>query len=250
MLIDSHAHLCDAKYSRIVEQIIAEASQTGVKKIVDVGYNRETIERSTRISAQYDSVFSAFGFHPHDAKSVTVADIEWLLEQLGNPKCAAVGEIGLDGQKEYSPMPVQIEILEKILDAVKDTGKPVVLHSRGREEEVLDRVSRAGIQKAVFHCYTGDLQTARKIIDRGYYLSFTGIITFPKARPDWLGKIPSDRIMLETDCPYLAPVPKRGKINKPSYLPYICQRAADLYGISTAEMAEITTRNCEEFYRI
>jgi TatD DNase family protein len=161
-----------------------------------------------------------------------------------------VGEIGLDRVKEYSPLRVQRDVLHRQLAMAKECGKPVIFHSRGGEEEVLQAAVSAGIQKAAFHCYTGSWETAKKILDRGHYLSFAGFVTFPKGMPDWMGQVPLDRVLIETDCPYLAPVPYRGKRNEPAYVGHAAEAIARRVGKPLEEVAKATAENAVRLFGI
>jgi TatD DNase family protein len=250
VLFDSHAHLCDPVFTSCLPQILDRASQAGVSRIVDVGYNRPTIERSVQISSFNENVFSAFGFHPHDAKDVKPGDIAWLLEKMNSPKCVAMGEIGLDAVKTYSPMPQQKALLFELLALAREANKPVIFHSRGAEAEVLQAAVSLGISQAVFHCYTGSPETAQQIIQGGYYISFAGFLTYKKGLPEWLSQIPDERILIETDCPYLAPVPFRGKQNEPSYISHTNLALAKALNLSPEECAGITARNASRFFGI
>lgn len=250
MLFDSHAHLNDPQYAGDLSAVLKRAQEAGVGAIVDIGYDRKTIARSREISEANEWIYSAFGFHPHEANQISDSDFDWLREQLQYPKCVALGEIGLDAVKNYSPMDVQQKVLHRLMELAGEIGKPVIFHSRGKEKEVLDTAISAHIEKAVFHCYTGDIQTARLIWEQGYYLSFAGFVTFPKGFPSWLAEVPRDRILIETDCPYLAPVPNRGKRNEPAFLAHTCQRIAEHLQISAEEFARLTTENAKRFYNI
>lgn len=250
MLFDSHAHLNDLQYANDIGQVLERAKDAGIEAIVDIGWDRHTIERSKQISETYSWVYSAFGFHPHEAKQVTREDLKWLREQLQYPRCMAFGEIGLDTVKNYSSIEIQKKILEQQLELAKEIEKPVIFHSRGGEKQVLDRAISVGIKKAVFHCYTGDKSTAEKILEQGYYISFAGFVTFPKGLPDWLDRVPLNRLLIETDCPYLAPVPNRGKRNEPCNIVYTCRKIAEALKMSEEEVANITTANAREFYGI
>lgn len=249
-LFDSHAHLCDRQYEKDLPEVLDRAARAGVKWILDVGYDRATILRSREIAEQSPRVYSAFGFHPHDAKTVNDEDYHWLEEQLGHPKCRALGEIGLDTFKNYSPLDDQIRVLEKQLDLARTVNKPVIFHSRGAEAKVLEIARDKGITNAVFHCYTGDEQTALAIVAAGFSLSFTGTITYGKTPPTWISGLPLDRVMVETDCPYLSPVPLRGKRNEPAHLVHTLAALAKLMGVKEEILATATSENAAAFFSI
>ncbi len=248
LLFDSHTHLCDRAFIGEVDAAVERALRAGVETLVDVGYDRETIERSAEISRNHSNVFSAFGFHPHEAGKISPNDIDWLKMQLANPRCIAFGEIGLDFVKNYSDRDSQFSLFEKMMALARILGKPIIFHSRGAEAEVLARACALGVKKAVFHCYTGPEDVAVKIVEAGYYLSFAGYLTFPKGWPAWMGKIPLERIMIETDAPYLTPVPFRGKRNEPAFVEYTCKRLALGLGQPADEIARVTTENAKRFF--
>lgn len=248
VLFDSHTHLCDPAFADDWEAALERARSAGVANLVDVGYDRATIDRSQAIAEQAVGVYTAAGFHPHEAGHVGNADISWLREKLRHPSCVALGEIGLDFVKNYADRDSQYGLLDKMLELAKQVAKPVIFHSRGAEIEVLEKAQSAGIGRAVFHCYTGPENAARRIIEAGYYLSFAGYVTFPKGWPNWIGRISLNRILIETDAPYLAPVPRRGKRNEPAFVEFTCKRLAEGLGMAPQELAEITSENARRFF--
>jgi TatD DNase family protein len=250
MLFDSHAHLNDPKYSDDLDSVLARARTAGVGRIVDVGWDKETIPRSRNISERYDWIYSAFGFHPHEASGITEDDLEWLRQELSYDRCVALGEIGLDTVKNYSPIEEQRRVLRSQLELAKSLNKPVLFHSRGGEAEVLDTAVQYGVTRAVFHCFTGAGEIARQIIEKGYFISLAGFVTFARGMPDWISDLPLNKLLLETDCPYLTPVPFRGKRNEPSFIQYTCTTLAAVLGVSEKELEDITTANAMKFYNI
>lgn len=250
ILFDSHAHINDIQFKDDLDSVVNRAKENNVKYILDVGYNTETIKRSIEISQKYPFVYSAFGFHPHDAKDVKNEDLIWLKTQLNLPKCKALGEIGLDSVKPYSPKEIQEKIFIEQLKLAKESLLPVIFHSRGAEEKVLDYAVDFGIKKAVFHCFTGNENIVKKIMEKGYYISFAGFITYNNSSHLWIKDIPMDKFFIETDCPYLAPVPYRGKRNEPSYVKETALKIADILKISLEAVAETTFRNAKEFFNV
>ncbi len=250
MYFDSHAHINDSKFSEDIDDVVKRARDAGVEYIIDVGYNKDTIKQSLIISKRYSNVFSVLGIHPQDAKDFPLSEIEWLKEQLCTDKCVGFGEIGLDYAKKYSDEKTQTNLLSAQLELAQEINKPLIFHSRDAEQEVLDMAVDKRIKSAVFHCYTGDYKTAMNIINNGYYLSFTGIVTFKNGMPGWINEIPLNRILIETDCPYLAPVPYRGKRNEPSYISNTCSVLAKEFKIKSSELAQITYDNAMNFFSI
>ena len=250
MLFDSHAHINDKVFRDDLDLVLERAKAADVQYIVDIGYNRATIEQSEVISKRIPWIFSAFGFHPHDSKDIETADLEWLKEKLINPKCVAIGEIGLDYVKKHSPVNSQIKVLNNQLEIAKESKLPVIFHSRGAEDVVLKTALSRGIEKAVFHCYTGGEETAVKILESGYFISFAGFITYKKEPPEWIKRISLEQLLIETDSPYLAPVPYRGKRNEPSHVVHTCAKLAETLNLSAEELAEITLANAMTFFGI
>ena len=188
--------------------------------------------------------------HPHDAAKATEDSFVRLRELAGHPKVAAIGEIGLDYHYDFSPRPVQREVFERQLEIAAQARRPVVIHTREAWEDTLALLDGAGATRVsgILHCFTGDERQAREALDRGFYLAFGGVLTFPKADAvRQAARIaPEERLLVETDCPYLAPVPHRGKRNEPAFVVEVIRRLAEVRGRTAEEMAEVTTRNFEQ----
>jgi TatD DNase family protein len=250
MLFDTHAHLNDPVFLPDFKDVLTRAQEAGVRLLLDVGFSRQTITRSKEISSQNSWIYSAFGFHPHEAEKISNEDFDWLKNQLEDSRAVAIGEIGLDFVKSYAPVEIQREVFRKQLEIGADLKKPVILHSRGAEQEVLGICKLLGVKKAVFHCFTGSEETAKQIIDAGYFISFAGFVTFPKGLTEYVASLPTERIFIETDCPYLAPVPKRGKRNEPANVKIICDKLAQIFKMDTGELAKITFDNAVNFFEV
>ena len=256
MLIDSHAHIQGKEYAGERDAVIARAKEAGVEAIIAVGgagdmsSNLEAIE----LAASFPNVYATVGMHPHDAKDVSDEDLHKLRDLAFKPKVIAVGETGLDYYYNHSPRDVQRRVFTRFIHMARATGLPLVVHERdaaGQAAELL-RSEGGGELRGVIHCFTGDYDAAREYLDLGFYLSFTGIITFKNAEAlrDVVGKVPLERMLVETDSPYLTPVPHRGKRNEPAYVRFVAEMIARLKGIVFEKVAETTTRNVYDLFKI
>ncbi len=254
MLIDSHAHLDMDNFKDDLESVIERAVEGGVDKIITIGTDLASSKKALEIAKRYDFIYSTVGFHPHDADSATDEDIEELRSMADDPKVVGWGEIGLDFFYNKSVKDRQIEILKKQLETAYDINLPVVIHNREGDKELLDVLQscRSTGHKGVIHCFSSDLKTAEIFIDMGFYISIPGIVTFKKADTlkEVAAGIPIERLLVETDCPFLAPVPKRGKRNEPFYVTYTAKTVAELRDMDFEELARITTANCKTLFNI
>lgn len=256
MLIDTHAHINMPQYTDLAE-VLARAKASGLKYIIDVGVDPESIERSVALAKKVDEIYSVIGVHPHDAPAVDEKMIKRLRELLGDAaqhKIVGIGETGLDYFKNYSPKETQIEAFKTQIRLANEFKMPLAVHSRQSEDEAITilRETADPDLKVVFHCYAGNVEQAQKILDLGYFISVTGIVTFPKAENirEVVKMLPLDRMMLETDCPYLAPAPNRGKRNEPANVSFIAEKIAEILGISVDEIASKTTQNACQFFNL
>lgn len=263
MLVDTHAHLASHAFSAEGElrAVIERASEAGVTRIVSIGSELEDSQRNVEIAASYPGVFATVGVHPTSVHEVPqegwVDDLRGLSRQ---PKVHAIGEIGLDfyhppqdGGPEDAWRARQERFFRAQLDLAVERNLPVVIHQRDSFEAVAEVMrDYTGKVSAVFHCFNGTPNQARPLLDQGHYLSFTGIVTFPKASEvhDSARFVPDDRLMVETDSPYLAPVPYRGKRCEPAYTRETAARIAELRGVSFEQIAAITSQNAERFFRL
>lgn len=249
MLIDSHAHLDSSQFDADREHVIRHALEANVKIIsiaTDVASSRKTLE----IARKYELRCTA-GIHPHEAEQFAGEEtLHQLRALLAEPEVVAVGEIGLDYWKEYAPRETQQKALKAQLALALELNKPVVIHLRGAAEDLL-KILRAhpGVQ-GVIHSFTEDWALAQKLLELGFYLSVNGIVTFEKSQAlrDAVAKIPLERLLLETDCPYLAPVPMRGQRNEPSFVRYVAQTVAQIKKRSLDDIARATTHNTQEVF--
>jgi len=256
MLIDSHAHIQGEEYAREVDAIIERARAAGVEKIIAVGGagDMSSNTEAVRLAGVHPEIFATVGMHPHDAKEVGEEELRRLRELTAEPKVIAVGETGLDYYYHHSPRDVQRKVFVQFIGLARETGLPLVVHERDAAKDVVELLRRegAGEIRGVIHCFTGTYEAACAYLDLGFYLSFTGIITFKNAEPlrEVVGKVPLDRMLVETDSPYLTPVPHRGKRNEPAYVRLVAEAVAKIKGASLAEVAAITTRNVRSLFEI
>ena len=256
MLIDSHAHIQGKEYAGETEAVIARAREVGVETIIAVGGagDMSSNNQAVALAAQFDNVYATVGMHPHDAKDVGVEELRSLRELASHPKVVAVGETGLDYYYNHSPHEVQRRVFAQFIHMARETELPIVVHERDAAKEVEDllRCEGAGKLRGVIHCFTGNYEAASAYLELGFYLSFTGIITFKNAEPlrEVVRKVALERIFVETDSPYLTPVPHRGKRNEPAYVRFVAETIAKVKGVELAEVARVTSENVKKLFRI
>jgi len=252
-LIDTHAHLDFDDFNQDREEVFNRAHKIGVEKIVNIGADLEGSRRAVELAENQDDVYASVGIHPHEADTVNEESLAEIKALAASSKVKAVGECGLDFYYDNSPRKIQKEAFRKQLDLALELELPVVVHSREAAAETLEILDQTAdfADNLIFHCYAYGPDEIEAIIKRDYYVAFGGLITFKSAQPirDALKKMPLDRILLETDAPYLTPAPHRGKRNEPAYLEHIVKKAAEIKGISAEEMGEITTENAERIYK-
>ena len=247
MWTDTHAHLNAQQFDEDRELVIQRALEAGVTRIVNIGFNRETIPTSLALTERYPFIYTAVGWHPQDAIDLRPGDLEWIEELCKREKVVAIGEIGLDYYWDTSPKDAQDRVFREQIRLARRIGKPIIIHNRDAHHDVVQtlREEKAAEVGGIMHCFSGSWETAKLCLDMNFHLSFGGPITFKNAKQplEVLAKVPLDRLLLETDCPYLTPHPHRGKRNESSYVPLIAEIAANCHGISLEQLAEITTQN-------
>jgi len=242
-LVDSHCHLDDGKFDSDREQVMERALSAGVEMMMAIGTGSE-LDVAIRQAERYPFIYATIGVHPHDASKATEETFAQLRDLASHPKVLAVGEIGLDYHYDFSPREVQQSVFERQLEIAAEFGKPVVIHTREAWEDTLAQVT-ALANGGIMHCFTGDRGQAAQALERGFHLSFGGVLTFPKAEElrQAARLVPEDRLLVATDCPYLAPVPHRGKRNEPAFVVDTARRLAEVRGATVEAIAECTTRN-------
>jgi TatD DNase family protein len=247
MLIDSHAHLNAPQFDEDRQEVIERAREHGISRIINVGFNRETIPTSLALAEQYDFIYTTVGWHPTDAIDMQPGDLEWLEELCRHPKVVAIGEIGLDYYWDTSPKEIQQQVFRDQIRLARKLGKPIVIHNRDAHRDVVEimREEKAAEVGGVMHCYSGSWETAKQCLDMNFYISFGGPVTFKNAKQpkEVLEKVPMDRLLIETDAPYLAPHPFRGKRNESSYVRLVAETAAEIKGISLEDLGHATSQN-------
>jgi len=246
MLVDSHAHLSFPKFERDLPDVIVRAQDAGVARIIDVGTNLETSRKAITLAKETDGIFAAAGFHPADSEKATDTALAQLPNLLAHPKVVAVGETGLDFFRDYAPRDVQEASLRAHIHLAREMKLPLIIHSRAAEDRVLDVLEEEGASEigGVMHCFGGDAEQAQRTVALDFYVGFGGIVTFKNsgALPVALS-VPFDRLLLETDCPFLAPVPKRGKRNEPAYVRHVATCLADSGPMDLDALCQQTTTN-------
>lgn len=249
-MIDSHCHLDNPQFYSDREAVIERALAAGVKQMVVIGTGEgpPDLEAGIRLADQHEPIYATVGVHPHDASKATSESYRRLRELLKHPKVVALGEIGLDYHYDHSPREVQRDVFLEQLAIAGEAGKPIVIHTREAWEDTLALLEEhwkpAGLG-GIMHCFSGGPAEAQRCLDLGFHLSFGGIITFPKSAgiQEAARQAPAGRILIETDAPYLAPVPHRGKRNEPAFIAQTARKLAELRGVAPEEIARITSEN-------
>jgi TatD DNase family protein len=254
MLFDTHVHLNAEQYSEDVQEVIDRAQSEGVSKMVVVGFDRPTIEKALQLCESYDFLYASVGWHPVDAIDMTPGDLEWLRELSSRPKVVALGEMGLDYYWDKSPKDVQKEVFRKQIRLAKEVNLPIIIHNREATADIVQILKEEDAREVggIMHCYSGSVEIAMECIDMNFYISLGGPVTFKNAKkPKEVAEaVPLDRLLIETDAPYLTPHPFRGKRNEPAYVKLVAQQIAELRGMSYEELAEATTKNAKKIFGI
>lgn len=254
MLIDTHAHLNAIQYQEDLEEVIERAQSEGVEIIVVVGFDRETITRAIELADTYEFIYATVGWHPVDAIDMTDEDLKWIEELCSHPKVVALGEMGLDYYWDKSPKDIQKEVFRKQIALAKKVKLPIIIHNRDATADIIEILEeeKASEVGGIMHCFTGSVEVAKQCMDMNFYISFGGPVTFKNAKKpkEVAAEIPLDRLLIETDCPYLTPHPFRGKRNEPSYVKYVAEQIAELKGVTFEEIAQKTSDNAKRFFGI
>ena len=247
MYIDTHCHLSREDYDDI-DKVIEENKNANIDKIVVSGCSRESIEEVMDLKDRYDMVYVTIGYHPEYADTVTESDLDYLKSLLGEKKIIGIGEIGLDYHYTKENKDKQIWLFEEQLKIAEEFNLPVVIHSRDATMDTINTLKKYKV-KGIIHCFSGSLETANIYISMGFLLGIGGVVTFKNSKlKDVVKEVPLESIVLETDSPYLTPVPFRGKINSSKYLEFIANFIAEIKNISVEELAEITSRNASSLF--
>ncbi|MBI4243735.1 MAG: TatD family hydrolase [Planctomycetes bacterium] len=254
MWVDSHCHLDDERYGEIAQrEIIERAKQNNVNLLITIGTSIESSKKAIKITESYDNVYCTVGIHPHDSDIIDLKSIRAPLFSLGrHPKVVAIGEIGLDYYKNLSKKETQISLFQTQLEVAKELNKPVVIHCRDAHNDCYQMLKDNNIEKGVLHCYTGNIDESEKYLAAGFYISFSGILTFKKA--DQLQEVakivPLDRVLIETDAPYLTPDPYRGKINEPAYVVKVAEKLMEIKKCDPYTLSQHLLYNTKKLFSI
>ena len=252
MFIDSHAHLEYPNYEADFSDVLARAKAAQVELILNIGTTLDHCKKGIELSQKYPHIFSSVGIHPHDANKVPADYIDQLKEFSKNPKVKAIGEIGLDYYYEHSPREIQLQRFEEQVRLAQELALPMSIHCRQAFQDCFDILNKVSYFKGVFHCFTGTPEEAKKGLDLGFYISFSGIVTFKKstALQDVVKHVPLEKMLIETDAPFLAPEPHRGKRNEPAFVVLTAQKIADLKAASLETIAQHTTHNTKTLFQL
>lgn len=252
MLIDSHAHLEMKEFDNDRSGVIERTKLAGVDYVITVGTNLNLSRKAVALAGQYENIYASIGVHPHDAGKIGHKTYDDLKELAGHKKVVAYGEIGLDFFRNISPQAKQIEKFGEQLNLARELDLPVIIHDREAHDQSLQMVRASGIHRGVFHCFSGDYAMAKRCLDWGFYLSVPGVVTFSKSKTlqDVVKQVPLSSLLLETDCPYLAPEPYRGKRNEPAYIVETAKKVAEIKGLSREEVTAVTAQNTLDLFRI
>jgi len=251
VLFDTHCHLTDRSYLTSLDDVISRAHDNGIKYMLTVGLNIDDSLASENIADKYPDIYCSIGIHPHDAKDAQPDDMQRLEKMLSSPKVKAIGETGLDFYRNYSDHISQEKAFHNQIDLAQKLNLPTIIHIRAAYPEAKVILMQHKYYIGILHCFSGDEKFAEWAINQGFYISFSGSITYNNSvLKEIAKKLPEDRILIETDSPYLAPVPMRGKRNEPAFVKYVAQTIAQLRNCSAEYLAEITTNNAKTVFRI
>lgn len=254
MLFDTHAHLDDEKFDQDRDEVIKRCKEEGVELILNAGSNIATSIKSISLAKQYDYIYAAVGVHPHDASSMDKDSIGVLAELAANPKVKAIGELGLDYHYDFSPREVQKRRFIEQIDLARQLKLPIIVHDRESHADVMDIFRKCSVKQVggVVHSFSGSVEMAMECLKLGLYLSFGGPVTFTNAKKtvEVVKEMPMDMLLIETDSPYLTPVPHRGKRNYPGYVRLVAEKIAEIKGLTVEEVAEKTMENGKRLFGI
>jgi TatD DNase family protein len=254
MIFDTHAHYDDEQFDQDRDALLASLQEQGIEAVVNIGADLASTKNSLALAERYPFVYAAAGVHPDNTKELNEENFAWLREAAQTPKVVAVGEIGLDYYWDETPRDVQKHWFEAQMELARQINKPIVVHSREAARDTLEvmKASRAEEIGGVIHCFSYSVEMARAYLNMGYYLGIGGVLTFNNAKKlkEVAAYAPMDRLVLETDCPYLAPVPFRGKRNSSLNLPLVVEELARIKGLSAEEVKRVTNENAKKMYRL
>ena len=253
-VIDTHCHLDMISSGEDIGKIVSRAAARGISRIITIGIDLESSKKAIDIAEKYETVYASVGIHPHNVQGLQDNSYDELEKLCDNSKVVAYGEIGLDFVKQYAPQHVQLEHYARQIELAKKVGLPLVIHDREAHDEILHFLKKEAPFAAagVMHCFSGDWSLAKQVLDLGFLISIPGVVTFTKASTlhEVAQKIPLDKLILETDAPFLTPDPYRGRTNIPEYVLYTARKVAELRGVTVEEVARSTTDNAQRLFNI
>ncbi len=251
-LIDSHTHLILDQYNDDRDNVINQAFSSGITHIMLSCDNLEEIKKNLELTTKYENIYCSVGVHPHEANSWTKTSRSEIIEYAKQKKVIAIGETGLDYYYNLSPKSAQIEAFKEQVKIAKEVSLPLIIHTRDAEKETLEILNEFKPHKGVFHCYTGTMETAKSALELGFYISWSGILTFKNAGSlkEIAKEIPIEKTLIETDCPFLTPIPHRGKRNEPKFVKHIAEELARIKDIPVEQICEITAENTKDLFGI
>lgn len=254
MLFDTHVHLNAEQFSEDLDEVIDRAKAEGVDYMVVVGFDRPTIKKAMELVEEYDFIYASVGWHPVDAIDMREEDLLWIEELAKHPKVVAIGEMGLDYHWDKSPKEIQQEVFRKQIQLAKKVKLPIVIHNREATADIITILKEENASEVggIMHCFSGSVEVAKECVDMNFYISLGGPVTFKNAKKpkEVAQEIPLNKLLIETDCPYLAPHPHRGKRNEPSYVKLVAEQIAELKDISYEEVSNVTTKNAKKLFGI
>ncbi|MBQ4528167.1 MAG: TatD family hydrolase [Clostridia bacterium] len=252
MLFDTHAHLNDERFDNLRDELITSLAENGVGAYCEIGYDIESSKKAIELSEKYDLIYAAAGVHPHDTDPLTEKDMETLKSLCSHKNVVALGEIGLDYYYDNSKRENQRKWFDRQLSLAEEIDIPVTIHTRDAMADTIDILKAHKEAKGIIHCYSGSVESAKILLGLGYYISFAGPLTFKNASTalEVAKYVPKDRMLIETDSPYLAPVPYRGKTNTPIYVAEVAKRLAEIKEMTFDDVCRITFENAKKVYRI
>ena len=251
MLTDTHCHLYYKDLKKDLQGVFDRANKLGVNRFICAATNMEDVHQCIEIAENYDQVFCSSGIHPHDTKDAPKNYIEKIYNLMSNDNMVAIGEIGLDYYRNISDSNIQKKRLREQLKIALEIDKPVIIHNREADEDMISILTEFPEISGVAHCFSSNLDMANQLLELGYYISFSGNLTFKNSHlPSVAKELPLDRLLVETDSPFLSPVPFRGKPNEPARVRYVAEKLAEIHNISLEEIANITSENASKIFRL
>lgn len=250
MYFESHAHYDDGRFKNDREEILNLLPSCGIDYVINVGCDMKSSRESIKMAEKYDYIYAAVGVHPHDAENMKESDLDEIRQMSNHKKVVAIGEIGLDFYYDNSPRDIQRYWFKRQLEIVKELNKPVIIHSRDASQETFDIIKESGVKKGVIHCYSGSAQMAMDYVKMGFYIGVGGVVTFSNAKKlvEVVETIQLEQILIETDSPYLSPIPNRGKRNDSRNLQFVVEKIAKIKDISPEKVANITKLNAKQLF--